>query len=381
MILDKTSRIIIIPDSYKGTMSSSEICQIMKSSVQKFLPELPAEKISTIPIADGGEGTVDGLLQVIGGKKNRLWVNDPLGNKIKSYYGVLNNQVIAIEMAAAAGLPLLAKPNVLEASTFGVGELIKDALEKGYRDFIIGLGGSSTNDGGAGACAALGIDFLNAQGESFVPLGKTLKEIRDIRLDHLHKGVKESRIRLMCDVNNPLCGSCGAAAVFGPQKGAGAKDIKLLDEGLENFANIIRQKLGIDIVDLPGSGAAGGMGGGFFALLNGQLERGIEVMLDTVGFDALLEDAALVFSGEGKIDAQSLSGKVVVGVAQRAKKHQVPVIAVVGDAADDIQEIYQTGVSAVVSINRVALPFEQAKKRSRSDLALCMDEIMRLLCL
>lgn len=371
-------RIIVIPDSFKGTMSSSEICHIMEKTIHQFLPEV---EVTRIPIADGGEGTVDALLEGVGGKKIKLCVQHPLQGEIDSFYAILDNEMVAVEMAAAAGLPLMDKLDVLQASTYGVGQLLKDALDKGQRDFIIGLGGSATNDGGAGACAALGIEFLNEQGEKFVPVGATLKDICSIDMEQMHPGIKDSSFHIMSDINNPLCGENGAAAIFGPQKGASDEVIKLLDEGLRNFAEVIRRDLGVDILQLPGAGAAGGMGGGLYALLQGKLESGIDVMLDTVKFDNLLQDTSLVFTGEGKIDAQSLGGKVVIGIAKRAKTANVPVIAVVGDIGDSLEEAYQLGISAICSINRVALPYQEAKKRAKSDLELTVREIMRLLSL
>ncbi len=378
MEFNTQERIIVIPDSFKGTMSSSEICQIMEEAIHEFLPEI---KITRIPIADGGEGTVDALLEGVGGKKMNLRVKHPLSGEVDSFYAILDNGTVAIEMAAAAGLPLMEKLDVLHASTYGVGQLMKDALDKGQRNFIIGLGGSATNDGGAGACAALGIEFLNAQGESFVPVGGTLKDICSINMEHMHPGIKESSFHIMSDINNPLCGENGAAAVFGPQKGASEEMIQLLDEGLQNFAEVIKKDLGVDISEVPGAGAAGGMGGGLYALLQGELESGIEVMLDTVKFTELLQDAALVFTGEGKIDSQSLGGKVVSGIAKRAKAADVPVIAVVGDIGDRLDAAYELGISAICSINRVAQPYEKAKKRAKSDLKLTVREIMRLLSL
>ncbi len=376
MKLNSEGRIILIPDSFKGTMSSSEICQIMETAIQEFLPDI---EIVSIPIADGGEGTVDALLEGVGGEKITLTVQHPLGHDIKSFYALLDNGSVAVEMAAAAGLPLMEELDVMNSSTYGVGQLMKDALEKGNRDFIIGLGGSATNDGGAGACAALGIEFLNEKGESFIPVGKTLKDIHSINMENLHPGIKEASIHIMSDINNPLCGDNGAAAIFGPQKGASEEEVKLLDEGLKNFAEVIKKDLDIDIFEVPGAGAAGGMGGGLYGLLGGKLEPGIEVMLDTVKFDQLLKKAELVFTGEGKIDSQSLGGKVVIGIAKKAKEAEVPVIAVVGDIGDDLEEAYEIGVSAIFSINRVAVPYEESKKRAKSDLALTMREIMRLL--
>lgn len=374
----KKERIIVIPDSFKGNISSVEVCQIMTKSIKKFLPDI---EVISIPIADGGEGTVVAFLQAVGGDLVNLPVEGPLRESIDSFYGVLEDETVVIEIAAAAGLPLLEVPRVMETSTYGVGQLISHALSQGKRKIIIGLGGSSTNDGGAGACAALGYKFFDKKGQEFVPVGKNLINIDKIESLQKHPALAEAKIILMSDVNNPLCGKLGAANVFGPQKGANQAEIKLLDEGLRNFARLIKRDIGVEIVDKPGAGAAGGMGGGLSALLDAQLKMGIEVILETIQFDKLLEKTSLVFTGEGKLDAQTLSGKAISGIARHTKKFDIPLIAVVGDISDHIDKAYNIGVTAIFSTNRLAIPYELARKRSKSDLALVMDEIMRILIL
>jgi glycerate kinase len=259
--------------------------------------------------------------------------------------------------------------------------LIKHAVEAGSRKIVVGLGGSSTNDGGTGAASALGIRFLNDAGEAFVPTGGTLNDIASIDMSGLIPLLSDVEIITMCDIDNPLCGPSGAAAVFGPQKGADEAMVKLLDANLAHMAEIIKKDIGKDIKDLPGAGAAGGMGAGMAAFFGSRLQMGIETVLDTVQFDSLLNGADMVFSGEGKIDFQSLRGKVVIGVARRTKKAEVPLIAIVGDIGDNIEGAYNEGVSAIFSINRVAVPFKEAKPRSKSDLALTMDNLMRFISL
>ncbi|PWM78986.1 MAG: glycerate kinase [Phascolarctobacterium sp.] len=367
-------KILLIPDSFKGTMSSMEICSIMEASIHQHYPE--AEVIS-IPVADGGEGSVDAFLEALGGEKVTVKAQDPYGHEIDSFYGILPDGTAVIEMAAAAGLPLVGDNRHAEkTTTYGVGQLIKDALRNKCKKLIVGLGGSATNEGGCGAAAALGVRFINDRHESFVPVGETLKDITAIDMTGLDPLLKQVPIITMCDIDNPLCGPHGASAVFGPQKGADAECIKMLDCGLHHMADIIRRDLNKDVLTLPGSGAAGGMGGGMAAFFSSRLQPGIETVLDTVHFNNLLEGADLVISGEGKIDTQSLRGKVVIGVARRAKKSDVPLIAVVGDIGGDIQKAYEEGVTGIFSINRVALPYEQIKLRAKDDLRLTVDNIM-----
>jgi len=370
-------KILLVPDSFKGTMSSIEISQIMSSSIREHFPSC---EIVPIPVADGGEGTVDCFLAALGGKKVELQVAGPYMDPMWCSYGVLSDGTVVIEMSACAGLPLVdGRQNPEHTSTYGVGQMILHAAKSGHDRIIVGLGGSCTNDGGAGAAAACGIQFFNAQGESFIPVGGTLSQIASISVAGLDEQVRSTTIITMCDIDNPLTGQQGAAHVFAPQKGADAAMVQRLDQGLANLAAIIQSNIGADIVRLPGSGAAGGMGGGMVAFFQSQLQMGIHAVLDTVHFEDLLEDCSLVITGEGKIDEQSLRGKVVIGVAERAAPSQVPVIAVVGDIGAHAEKAYTMGVSAIFSTNRVAVDFKQAKARSREDLALTMDNIMRFI--
>lgn len=370
-------KILLIPDSFKGTMSSVEICEVMKASIQKYFPET---EVISIPVADGGEGSVDAFLTAMGGKKVGVTVKGPYFEAIQSFYGILSNHTAVIEMAAAAGLPLAGENlHPEKATTYGVGQLILHAVKSGCRKIITGLGGSATNDGGAGAAAALGVSFRDASGSSFIPVGGTLDKIASIDTGGVCRALSETELITMCDIDNPLCGPLGASAVFGPQKGADENLVRVLDANLRHMAEIIKRDLGKDILDLPGAGAAGGMGGGMAAFFSSRLQMGIETVLDTVQFDQLLKGADLVFSGEGKLDDQSLRGKVVIGVSRRAKKSGVPLIAIVGDIGDNIEGVYGEGVSAVFSTNRVAVPFREAKPRCKSDLALTMDNLMRFM--
>ena len=370
-------KIILIPDSFKGTMSSTEICSIMKAEILKHFPQT---EIVSIPVADGGEGSVDAFLSAIGGKKVQVNVKGPYFENLESYYGILSDNTAVVEMSAAAGLPLVGQNRHAElTTTYGAGQLIAHAAEAGCKKIIVGLGGSATNDGGTGAAAAIGVRFVDASGKAFVPVGETLSEIASIDLSGLNPALKGVEIITMCDIDNPLCGPQGAAAVFAPQKGADEKMVRLLDSNLAHLAEVIKRELNIEIEDVPGAGAAGGMGAGMMAFLGSRLQMGIDTVLDTVGFASLLSGADLVISGEGKIDTQSLRGKVVMGCARRAKAAGVPLIAVVGDIGDHIEAAYAEGVSAIFSINRVAVPFEEAVKRCKSDLALTVDNIMRFI--
>ncbi|UTC64441.1 glycerate kinase [Treponema sp. OMZ 788] len=380
-------KILLIPDSFKGTMSSVRICTLMKNAVHEIFPEAQA---LSIPVADGGEGSVDAFLEAAGGIKKTVKVKNPFFEEMEGFYGILKNEnpnaekTAIIEMAACAGLPLaVGRLNPSLTTTYGAGELIADALENGCTRIIIGLGGSATNDGGCGAAAALGVKFFDKDGKSFVPAGGTLKNIERIDMSGLNPLVKKARFTTMCDIDNPLFGKNGAAYIFGPQKGADPKMVEELDQGLKHLALITEKTEALNsrskLAEIPGAGAAGGMGYGTLIFLGSELKMGIEIVLDTVDFDKKLDEASFVFTGEGKLDSQSLRGKVVVGVAKRAKKKNVPVIAVVGDAESGIDPVYDTGVSSVFSINRLAVPFSQAQKTAETDLVSTMKDILRLI--
>lgn len=371
-------KIILIPDSYKGTMSSGEICSIMNESIKRTYP---SAQVISIPVADGGEGSVDAFLCAVGGKKQSVMVKGPFFEDMESYYGIIDNgETAVIEMAACAGLPLVGdNKDVKNATTYGVGQLVAAALENGCRKIIMGLGGSATNDAGTGAAAALGVKFTNEAGVEFIPVGGTLTDITHIDVSGMHPALKSVEFITMCDIDNPLYGQTGAAYIFGPQKGATPEIVAELDNGLRHIAEVIKTDLLKDVSELKGAGSAGGMGGGMVAFFNSKLQMGIETVLDTVNFDKIVRGADIIFSGEGKIDSQSIRGKVVIGVARRAKKANVPLVAIVGDIGDDIETAYEEGVSAIFSINRVVVDFKIAQTRAKDDLALTMDNIMRFM--
>jgi len=377
-------KFILIPDSFKGTMSSAEVCDIMRRAILAHFPD--AETIS-VPVADGGEGSVDAFLTALGGEKVVCTVKGPHGHPAESFYGLIHGgKTAVIEMAAAAGLPMMGDAlDVLGATTYGVGELLLRAAKSGAEKIVMGLGGSATNDGGCGAAAACGVKFYDADGNTFVPVGATLANIAKIDASGLDPALRGITIETMCDIDNPMYGESGAAYVFAPQKGADTQEkITILDNGLRHLASIISRDLGITVDTIPGAGAAGAMGAGMVAFFGSVLKMGIETVLDTVDFDTLLKNADLVLSGEGRIDSQSVRGKVVVGIGRRAKKQNVPLIAIVGDIGTkdddgDMTAVYAEGVTAVVSINRIAVPFKEAKPRAKNDLYHTVDDLMRVL--
>ena len=369
---------ILVPDSFKGTLSAIEVCNIMKSSIKNLYKDA---NIISVPVADGGEGTVDAFLYALGGEKKSVWVSDAFNEqKILAHYAMLKDDIAVIEMAACAGLPLV--KNRLEpdkTTTFGVGELIIDAINSGAKKIILGLGGSATNDGGCGMAVALGVKFKDEQEQEFIPTGGTLSQIYKIDMNNIYSKIKDVEFVSMCDVDNPLCGKLGASAVFAPQKGADEDMVKLLDEGLAHLAKIIKRDLHIEVKDIKGAGAAGGLGAGSIAFLQSKLTKGIDVILDTIKFDELVSKADIVFTGEGKFDSQSLHGKVVMGVANRSQKYKTPVIVVTGAIGENIQEAYNKGITAIFSINKEPMEFSKSALKSKENMILTMENILRLL--
>lgn len=369
---------ILVPDSFKGTLSAIEVCNIMKSSIKNLYEDA---NIISVPVADGGEGTVDAFLYALGGEKKSIWVSDAFNEqKILAHYAMLKDNIAVIEMAACAGLPLV--KNRLEpdkTTTFGVGELIIDAINSGAKKIILGLGGSATNDGGCGMAVALGVKFKDEQDQEFIPTGGTLSQIYKIDMNNIYSKIKDVEFISMCDVDNPLCGRLGASAVFAPQKGADEDMVKSLDEGLAHLAKIIKRDLHIEVKDIKGAGAAGGLGAGSIAFLQSKLTKGIDVILDTINFDELVSKADIVFTGEGKFDSQSLHGKVVMGVANRSQKYKTPVIVVTGAIGENIQEAYNKGITAIFSINKEPMEFSKSALKSKENMILTMENILRLL--
>ena len=370
-------KIVLIPDSFKGTLSSKQICEIVSAEITQQFPNC---EIVSIPVADGGEGSVDCFLSALGGEKITAMVSGPHLEKMESYFGYLpESSTAVIEMASCAGLPLVEnQKDPLGTTTYGVGELLLEAASHGVTKIILGLGGSCTTDGGCGAAAACGIKFYDEAGNSFIPTGETLSQIEHIDTSSLDPAIKTVDIVAMCDIENPMYGPEGAAYIFAPQKGATENEVKLLDEGLIHLANVIKQDLRADVATIPGAGAAGSMGAGMVAFFGAQLQMGIETVLDTVHFSEIIKDADLVITGEGKLDSQSLRGKVVIGVAKRAQDAGIPVIALVGGAESDISDVYEKGVTAIFPINRLPEDFSISKEKSAENLAATAQDVLRL---
>lgn len=369
-------QVILIPDSFKGTLSAVEFCQLGREVLNKHLPDC---RVLTIPVADGGEGTVDCFVHALQAQRVTVTVTGPWGEQVQAQYAV-HGRTAFVEMAQAAGLPMVGErkdPSL--TTTYGVGELIRHAVEHGCRDIVLGLGGSCTNDAGTGCAAALGVRFFDAKGTCFTPTGATMINITSYDASAAQELLAGCTVTAMCDIDNPMYGPQGAAAIFGPQKGADTAMVAMLDDGLRSLARVMQQQSGRDIASIPGAGAAGAFGAGVVAFLDGTLKSGIETVLDCVGFDELLRDTDMVFTGEGQLDSQSLRGKVVIGIARRAAKQHVQVTAVVGSIGEGAEGAYELGVTSVFSINRRAEDFSVSRYKTKENFTATMDAIIRLL--
>lgn len=369
-------KIAVVSDSFKGSLTSGEICGIVTEEARRFFPEC---EVAGLSVADGGEGTVDSFLACLPGEKVPLEVAGPYFERTASFYGRFGETAV-VEMAAAAGLPMVGeRKDPSRTTTYGVGELMRHALENGAKKIILALGGSATNDGGCGAAAAMGTRFFDEAGEAFVPVGGTLSRIARIDNAETRRLLSGVEVVAMCDIDNPMHGPRGAAHVFAMQKGADAKMVQSLDRQLVSLEGTLARELGASVADLPGAGAAGAMGAGAVAFFGARLQPGIETVLDAVRFEERVAGADFVITGEGKLDRQSLRGKVVLGVSRRAKRLNIPVFAVVGDVGDEIDAVYEAGVTAVFSTNHLAIPFSEAKHRSKRDYRLTIESLFRAL--
>lgn len=371
---------IVISDSFKGSLSSGEICEIARACFAEVLPEW---ELTAIPVADGGEGTVDCFHQVCGGALVPVTVQGPFGQDMAASYLQLDGGRAVIEMASSAGLPLVGDrkfPRV--TSTYGVGQQIRHAVEQGNTQILLGLGGSCTNDGGCGCAAALGVRFLNRAGQAFVPTGGTLDQIARIDVSETRQLLKNVKLTAMCDIDNPMHGPTGAAYIFGPQKGADPATVEFLDGQLKALDAVIQRELHRSVAEVPGSGAAGAFGAGILAFLDGTLCPGIEAVLDLVDFDRMLDGCGLVITGEGRFDSQSIRGKVVSGVSRRAKARQVPVLVIAGSVAEEVESISAdpaSGIASVFSINRQALDYSESRPFSRRNYQYTLENLLRLI--
>jgi len=376
-----TLKVLVALDSFKGSISSIEGG---KAVVEGILPVFPDADIVALPLADGGEGTVDALVHATNGRYIKIPVIGPLHEKVLAAYGILGDgQTAVIEVAAACGLTLVppAKRNPLSTTTYGVGELILDAIEKGCRKFIIGLGGSATNDGGLGMLQALGYRFLDKRNQSVGVDGKSLKHIERIVINHVHPKLRDCEFDIACDVHNPLYGPNGAAYIFGPQKGANQEMVEELDEGLRHFGMVIEQQLGLNISDISGAGAAGGLGGAFAGFLNGQLRSGTQLILDVLQIENHLQSADFVITGEGRLDSQTAMGKAPYGIAELASKYQVPVIALAGAISTDSSALNNLGITSYFSIMNEPMSLEQAMdcNKAYENLTFTSNQLFRLI--
>lgn len=369
-------KIVVISDSFKGTLSSREICSIARETVPRIFPGCA---VDAIPVADGGEGTVECFVEAVGASPVSVPVSGPYGEAVTAVYARKGGAAV-IEMASAAGLPMVGgRKNPELTTTYGVGTLIRHAVENGCAEILLGLGGSCTNDGGCGCAAALGTKFFDAEGNSFVPAGGTLQRVARIDNAEAERLLRGVTLTLMSDVDNPLCGARGAAHVFGPQKGADEAMAERLDAGLRALDRVIERELGLSVAAVPGAGAAGGMGAGCMAFLGARMRSGIEAVLDTVGFDARLRGAELVITGEGRIDSQSVHGKVISGVAKRTRPMGVPLVAIAGSIAEDAAEAYALGVTAMFGIDRTAKAFADYAGESGAYYRATLEDVLRLI--
>ncbi|KYD24052.1 glycerate kinase [Parageobacillus toebii] len=358
-------KVIIAPDSFKESLSALEVANAIEKGFRDIFPEAEYVKI---PMADGGEGTVQSLVDATGGRIVKTEVTGPLGDRVQAFFGMLGDgKTAVIEMAAASGLHLVPseKRNPLVTTTRGTGELILAALDEGAEHIIIGIGGSATNDGGAGMIQALGGRLLDRHGKEIGPGGGSLSELADIDLSGLDQRLKCVKIEVACDVDNPLTGPKGASAVFGPQKGATPEMVATLDSNLKHYADVIERVLGKQVKDIPGAGAAGGLGAGLLAFLEAKLKRGVEIVLETVNFHERIQGASLVITGEGRIDRQTIFGKTPIGVAKAAKRYNIPVIAIAGSVSDDSDVVRSYGIDALYSIVPGIIPLEKALANAR----------------
>lgn len=372
-------RIVAAPDSFKGSLTAQEAAEALEAGIKRFDSSIEVEKV---PMADGGEGTVRSMVDATGGRIISATVKGPMLNKVEAFYGILGDgRTAVIEMAAASGLPLVKNDerNPLLATTYGTGELIRHALDMGCRSIIIGIGGSATNDGGAGAMQALGAKFLDIEGNEIGLGGGSLGQLYKIETENMDARIREATITVACDVDNPLCGTDGASFVFGPQKGADSAMVEELDRNLAHYADLVESTLGVRIKDYPGAGAAGGLGGGLMAFAGATLKKGVDIVIETVKLEDRIKGADLVITGEGMMDFQTIYGKTPFGVAQAAKKRGIPVVAICGSIGKGAEVLYQNGFESIFSIVDKPMTLEEAMEKSGELLQNCSERVIRAL--
>ena len=371
--------IVLAPDSFKESMTAKEVCEAMERGIRKANSQI---RCIHVPMADGGEGTMQSLVDATGGRVYSKEVVGPLGNNVVAEYGILGNgEIGVIEMASASGIHLVdsEKRNPLITTTFGTGQLIKACLDKWVKKLLIGIGGSATNDGGAGFIQALGGRLLDENGDDLSYGGGALAKLHTIDLSNLDERLKYVSVEVACDVNNPLCGKEGASYVFGPQKGATREMIEILDQNLSHYAEVIKEQLGKDVISKAGAGAAGGLGAGLMAFLDVKLKSGIEMVIEYANLEEKVRDADMVWTGEGSIDFQTQYGKTPLGVAMIAKKYNKPVIALAGRVGNDIDVLYDKGIDAIFGIMRGVTSIEEALVKGPENVEKTSENIIRLL--
>ena len=374
-------KFVLAPDSFKGSMTAKEAAQAMERGIKKIIPHAECVKV---PMADGGEGTVQSLVDATEGELYKKMVKGPLGDGALAIFGVLGDKKTAvIEMASASGLHLVPreKRNPLLTTTYGTGELIKAALDAGVNHLIIGIGGSATNDGGAGMIQALGGKLLTKDNEEINLGGGYLNLIHKIDLSGIDKRLKNTKIEVACDVTNPLTGKNGASYIFGPQKGATGEMVKILDDNLSHYAKIIKEQLGLEIENIPGAGAAGGLGAGLLAFCCAELKRGIDLVTKHTNLKEKMQDADYVFTGEGSIDGQTLYGKAPLGVALIAKEYDIPVIAFAGRIGDGTEALYENGIDSIIGILSEAETIDKALEKGPENIERASENIVRIILL
>lgn len=374
-------KVVVAIDSLKGSLSSIEAGNAIKLGI---LNSYQDAMVDVKPLADGGEGTVDALVEGMNGEYKTIDVMGPIGERVKATYGILKEKnTVIIEMAQASGLPLVPveKRNPLNTTTYGVGEIIKEAVENGYRNFIVGIGGSATNDCGVGMLQALGFKFYDKDNNEVGLGGKVLKDIYTINTSDRIKGLDECTFKVACDVKNPLYGENGAAYIYGPQKGATEEIVKELDSGLKAFAEVVKNNLGKDLANVEGVGAAGGLGFGFLTFLNSNLESGVKIILDEINLEELIKESDLVITGEGRLDNQTAMGKAPIGVAKLAKKYNKKVIAFAGELTDDSKACNDNGIDAYFSIINKTMTLEEAMKseNAKKNMTQTVEQVFNLI--
>lgn len=371
-------KILVAPDSFKGSLSSKEVLKAISEGIRRAI-DIDAEIVG-LPIADGGEGTVDALITSLGGKIIDVDVLGPLGNVVKGYFGVLNDGTAVIEMAASSGLNLVPNDmrNPLITTTYGVGQLIKEALDAGCRKFIIGLGGSATNDGGAGMIQALGVKLLDEDGKDIPYGGGNLHKLKKVDTSSIDKRVYESSFIVASDVTNPLCGEYGASAVYGPQKGATPEMVEILDRNLKHYSSVIKETLGKDFSDVPGAGAAGGLGFSLMAFLNAKIRSGIDIVMEASNIDEKVKSCDIVITGEGNTDFQTAYGKAPAGIARIAKKYGKPVVILSGGLGKNYKDLYDVGVTSMFSIVDRPMTLQEAMINAKKLIADRTEDIIRI---